>query len=248
MSLGWLITNFLASFLLPPLNGLVLVAVGWFMIGRYPRFARYLIGLGLVLLWVLALPAIGNALRATLEDHPVTLDEIERAEAIVVLGGGRYRDAPEYGEDTVSDATLARLRYAAKLHRKSGLPILVTGGKPDGDGLSEAEAMARTFSDEFGIAVRWTEGSSDNTHENARHSAAILRAAGIRHVLLVTHAWHMPRSARSFTEAGLDVIPAPTAFSRRPLTPLDFLPSDYEAARHAIHEWIGMLWYRLRAA
>ncbi len=48
----------------------------------------------------------------------------------MVLGGGRYRDAPEYGNDTVGEYTLVRLRYAAKLHRETGFPLLVTGGRP----------------------------------------------------------------------------------------------------------------------
>ncbi|MBU0752502.1 MAG: YdcF family protein [Gammaproteobacteria bacterium] len=246
MSISWLLTNLVVAFLLPPLNGLLLAGVGWLLWQRRPRLARTLVAVGLALLIILALPVVGNAMQRSLEGIPVSAAQVREAQAIVVLGGGRYRDALEYGGDTVAEATLLRLRYAAKLQRESGLPLLVTGGKPDGGDLSEAEAMRRTLTAEFGVPVRWVEGASDNTHENALYSARLLKPDGITRVLLVTHAWHMPRALRSFAAEGLAVAPAPTFFHRKPLTPLDFLPQGYSGARHAIHEWIGLFWYRMR--
>lgn len=62
----------------------------------------------------------------------------------------------------------------------------------------------------------------------------------------MTHAWQMPRAARSFAATGIAVTPAPTFPHRRPLTPLDFLPKSHANARNAIHEWVGLLWYHLR--
>lgn len=246
MSISWLVTNFLVAFLLPPLSGLLLVGLGWALWRRRPRLARGLVGGGLLLLFVLSLPAVGDAMLRTLEGEPVSRADLEQAQAIVVLGGGRYREAPEYGGDTVGHETLARLRYAAKLQRESGRPILVTGGRPDGVGLSEAETMRRVLVGEFAVPVRWVEGESDNTRENALYSAQLLKRAGVTRVLLVTHAWHMPRAARSFEQAGIAVSPAPTLFHREPMTPLDFLPKGYSGARYAMHEWIGLVWYRLR--
>lgn len=246
MSVSWLLTNFVAAFLLPPLNGLLLAGLGWALWHRRPRLARALVGVGLALLVLLALPAVGNAMLRGLEGAPLDMAQARQAQAIVVLGGGRYRDAPEYGGDTVSTSTLARVRYAAKLQRETGLPLLVTGGNPDGRGLSEAETMRRVLTAEFGVPVRWVEGESDNTQENARRSVAMLQREGVTRVLLVTHAWHMPRALRAFEMAGIGVSPAPTLFHRAPLTFLSFLPQGYGAARQAVHEWIGILWYRLR--
>lgn len=246
MSISWLATNLLAAFLLPPLNGLLLAGLGWLLWLRRPRLARLLVGSGLALLFVFSLPAVGDAMLRTLEGEPVSRTDLEQAQAIVVLGGGRYREAPEYNGDTVGNETLARLRYAAKLQRESGRPILVTGGRPDGAGLSEAETMRHVLVGEFAAPVRWIEGESDNTRENALYSAQLLKRDGISRVLLVTHAWHMPRAARSFEQAGIAVSPAPTLFHREPPTPLDFLPKSYSGARYAIHEWVGFVWYRLR--
>ncbi|MEW6165486.1 MAG: YdcF family protein [Pseudomonadota bacterium] len=247
MSIEWLLTNLVAGFLLPPLNGLVFVAFGWLALRRRPRLARLLVGTGFVLLWAQALPVVGNALLRGLEGETLDMTQARQAQAIVVLGGGRYRAAPEYGGDTVSDGTLPRLRYAAKLHRETGLPLLVTGGTPDGAGLSEGEAMRRVLVDELGVPVRWVEDASINTRENARFSVELLQRDGATRILLVTHAWHMPRAQHAFAATGLTVVPAPTLFHERPLTPLDFLPQGYGNTRLALHEWIGILWYRLRS-
>lgn len=248
MSIGWLLTNLLAAFLLPPANGLLLVGLGWWLVRRRPRLGRALMAGGVLLIAVLSLPAVGNALLSGLEGEPLDIAQAKPAQAIVVLGGGRYRDAPEYGGDTVSEASLPRLRYAAKLYRQTGLPLLVTGGRPDGAGLSEAEAMRRVLTEELGVSVRWCEEASDNTRENANYSAALLGRDGITRVLLVTHAWHMPRARLAFEAAGLAVTPAPTLFQRGAQTPLDFLPQadGLARSRQALHEWIGLLWYRLR--
>lgn len=246
MSIEWLITQLVAAFALPPLNGLVFVVIGWLLIRRRPGAARACVGAGLFLLWVQALPVTGNALLRTLEGEPLDTARAGQAQAIVVLGGGRYRDAPEYGGDTVSEATLTRLRYAAKLQRETQLPVLVSGGRPEGAGLSEGEAMRRVLGDAFDVPVRWVEGTSINTRENALHAAGMLRRDGITQILLVTHAWHMPRALAAFTQTGLAVLPAPTLFHHHPLLPTDLLPRGYGKTRTALHEWLGLLWYRLR--
>lgn len=247
MSLSFFVTNFIAALLLPPLNGLLLVGVGWALLRRRPRLGRFLVGGGLLLLVVLAMPVVGNTMRYMLEGEPIRSEQLASAQAIIVLGGGRYRNAPEYGEDTVGSATLTRLRYAAKLHKETRLPLLVTGGTPDGPGLSEGEVMRRVLTNELGVPVRWVEGASDNTRENAQLSAAILKSEGISHAVLVTHALHMPRALRAFAAAGIVATPAPTIFhNNRTISLLGFVPSGYGASHGAMHEWIGILWYRIR--
>ena len=92
---------------------------------------------------------------------------------IVVLGGGKYYNAPEYtSADTVSEPTLVRLRYAAWLHRQTGKPILVSGGSPEGSSVSEGQAMKAVLENEFKVPVAWTEDKSFNTFENAHASRA----------------------------------------------------------------------------
>jgi uncharacterized SAM-binding protein YcdF (DUF218 family) len=172
------------------------------------------------------------------------------AKAIVILGGGRSFAAPEDGNrDQPSTQTLARLRHGARLHRLTGLPVLVSGGAPDRGSESEAAVMARALREDFQIPVRWIEDTSENTAQNAAHAATMLREAGIDRVLLVTDAIHMSRAMQIFSGTGLSPVRAPTDFfSRKNLSAEDFIPNPrfLKQSHYALHEWIGMLWYRLR--
>ena len=137
----------------------------------------------------------------------------------------------------------------AGLHRRTGLPILVSGGSPRGRAVSEARLMDRSLREDFGLHARWLENKSDNTHENARFSAPILKRHGISKVILVTHASHMTRSLDAFKREGLSPIPGPIQTSSRGYDALDlhdFLPSSdaLVASRSALHELLGRFWYR----
>lgn len=259
----WLIKNTLASFLLPPLNCILLLLLGLACLYHgLIRFAKWLLCTGTFALYWLATPWVAGLLVHGLEVPPLRdMKAASSASAIVVLGGGALLNQPEYARDVSSHATLQRLRYAAMLHKKTGLPILVSGGSPAG-GEAEALCMQRDLQTLFEVPVRWVEARSDNTDENARYSYQMLQQtmsvkasphkslhqAQIK-ILLVTHSWHMPRAQRLFVTAGFDVIAAPTVFAEQnPLRLLDFLPSAgaLEGSRVALHEWLGLLWYRFK--
>lgn len=249
--MSWFITNLIAVFLMPPLSLLLLLALGIVLLYRRHRFAKPLILGTFTLLWIFSTPYFAEGALHLLEEQTTALDSTrENADAIVILGGGTYFRAPEYGgQDTIGGATLERLRYGAKLQRETGKPVLVTGGKPLGNSLSEAQQMRATLEQEFRVPVRWTEDTSDNTYENAHHSFRILQQEGIRKIYLVTHGWHMPRSADIFRRAGFEIAEAPTAFTTRYQTDLlTFLPSAdaLHKSKLFMHEVIGLLWYRLK--
>ncbi len=249
--MSWFITKLISAFLLPPLSLLLVAVLGLWLWSRRPRFARVLVTASVAALWLLSTPLVSEGLLHMLEGSPNTVDTRNApADAIVVLGGGTYFHAPEYGGDTVSLETLGRLRYAAKLERDTGRPILVSGGAPLGNKVSEAEQMKQVLESEFNVPVRWAETASSNTMEDARLSREILMPENIRRIYLVTQAWHMPRAARIFRNAGFEVIPAPTGYTTRyRIDLLDFLPdaSALHDSRIFLHELIGMLWYRLKS-
>jgi len=172
--------------------------------------------------------------------------------AIVVLGAGRYNNAPEYGNtDTAGHLAMMRLRYAERLREQTGLPILTSGGRPRGELKAEAELMHDTLKSAFEGLARWTESKSRNTLENAVCSQFILEGQGIDHVFLVTHATHMPRSVYAFRKAGLTVTPAPTGFLRDTFGNATvwetWLPNmeALQLSRTALHEWLGLLYYKM---
>jgi len=249
--MSWFITKLVSTFLLPPLSLLLIAAFGLWLWHKRPLIARGLLTASVALLWVLSTPYVAESLLHGLEGQPVVPDTRKSlAGAIVVLGGNTYFHAPEYGgNDTVNEGTLMRLRYAAKLYRETGKPVLVSGGTPAGNSLPEAEQMKRVLETEFNVPVRWAEGASDDTLRNARLSREILRQAGIDRIYLVTHASHMPRARRTFEQAGFQVVPAPTAYTTRYQTDmLAFIPNVYALrdSRIFLHEVIGMFWYKLK--
>lgn len=246
---SWFFNNLVGAWLMPPGLILLLLLAGLWLQRRKPLWGRACLITAVATLYLLATPLVSKYLLQSWESPPASSATFAPAQAIVVLGGGQYRSAPEYGADTVAAATLVRLRYAAYLHRRNGLPVLVSGGHPGGGAASEARAMRETLQQEFGVPVRWVEERSANTLENARLSRDLLRAENIEHILLVTQAWHMPRSKLVFEQAGFQVIPAPTGHATRdrPLI-LELMPQAEAMADSAwfMHEVIGMLWYRLR--
>ncbi len=256
MSLSWIVNSTASALLLPPVSLILLCVLGLLLRRRWPRFGTTLL-LGTLVFTLLISTRIGASLFVTpLEkmNPPLSMQKqdgkTDGAQAIVVLGGGRIADAPEYGgQDIPSSIELQRLHYAARLQRQTGLPLLVTGGRPDGSTESEAAIMARTLRSDFSVPVKWLEEESDNTAQNAQFSARLLRESGVGRILLVTDAIHMERSRRIFAMTGLVVIPAPTIFIHTSRFALDdFLPKSIWLQRtsYAMHEWIGLAWYQLR--
>lgn len=250
----FILKKLVSAVILPPFCLFLLLLAGVCLTHRWPRLGRFLTVGSLILLMLLSIPLVGVRLLRTLEESPpiahlpsVIRDTLQPAEAIVVLGGGSYPGAVEYGGDTVNAQSLERLRYAAYLQRISGKPLLVTGGAPFG-GRPEAELMRQTLIAEFGVPVRWAETASRDTSENALFSARLLQQDNIAHVVLVTHAWHMSRAQGLFERQGVTVIAAPTGFTHdSPSWLEDLLPkvSALDKSSTAIREWLGLLWYRL---
>jgi uncharacterized SAM-binding protein YcdF (DUF218 family) len=246
----WELTNTTARLILPPGGLIVLGLLGLALARSHMRSGTSISLFALLALYVLSTPIAARNLLQTLEDPYMDPVRDRSAGAIVVLGGGSYARAPEYDGDTVSKDTLERLRYAAHLHRRTGKPVLLTGGNPAGLDTSEAEQM-KTALREFGVTAKWVEGVSNNTGESARLTQKTLKRAGIDSAYLVTHAWHMPRAKMAFQNAGLRVVSAPMAYSTSSrLTLLDFFPSVF-AVRDSyffFHEIAGIAWYRLKFA
>ncbi|WP_149536596.1 YdcF family protein [Siccirubricoccus phaeus] len=234
----------LTSLLLPPLL-LVLVA----LLGGLGR-RRGLVALAALLLLFLATPLCAGLLYASLE-REVRVGEPYPAAgappgAVIVLSGeaARTRDGAEVGP-----LTLERLRAGAALARRTGLPLLVTGGALGRGEPPIAGVMAAALREEFGVPVRWVEDRARDTRENAAFSAELLRAEGIGTAWLVTHAWHMPRSQEAFARAGLVTLAAPVRLDRVPDGRLsDWVPRPDRWAQswYALREWAGRAVYRLR--
>lgn len=166
--------------------------------------------------------------------------------AIIVLGGGRHAMTPEYGTSDLSAFSAERLRYGIWLARQTGLPLGFSGGvgwgqqkagAASGGQTSEAETAARVAQQTFGLSLRWLERNSADTRQNAALTVAMLSEERVPEVVLVTHAFHMPRAQKDFEEAALrikrlhpdwgevKVTPAPIDFWHMGETGQSWIPS-----------------------
>lgn len=231
---------FHALFLPPTCLILVAVVCYGFLFSRWRRQATIAMGVTLGLLWILSTPTVSDLLWRLTERYPaLNLDRPVKAQAIVVIGGASYRvRAPEFNGTPVAEKSLLeRLTYTAYLARKTQLPVLVSGNG------NEAIAMRATLERNFDIKTRWIESHSRDTFENAAETAKILRAEGIRNILLVTSSTHIWRAAHEFMSAGFTVEPAPAViWTRRPSEGLlEYLPAAWamERSYESIYELVG---------
>lgn len=251
----------LTALVLPPVPWLLLMLIGGRLVAWRRRAGMALLGLGALLVWLSCTQGSARALQSWLLPVPAPLTEAELARlkpargepapttAIVVLGGGRLPRTPESGAADLPPASLERLRYAVRLSRETGLPLAYSGGvgwaQRDDGGQSEAEIAQRVAERDFLRPIKWVETHSRDTRENARLSVKQLHEAGIRRIVLVTHAWHMPRALRAFSEeAGeaMTVLPAPMGYfvaSDRGV--MEWLPSaaGFEETRVVLRELLA---------
>lgn len=210
--------------------------VGLLVMNAHPKLGRGLVAASVTLLVVLSFPVVsywaaGGAQQSASDVRAYAPGPYPKADAIVILGGGRRRFAVEYDAPETADyGTLIRLRYGARLYKQYGYPVLVSGGRPhmgvDRGVLAEADIMKDILQKEYGVPVKWVESQSDDTLGNAKNSAPLLRAAGVKTLYLVTDADHAPRARAAFEQQGFQVIETPTLFQPpRVLEANDFKPS-----------------------
>ena len=238
----------------PPSSLLILLLLSFVLRKSWNKVTLTSFILGVAGLYIMSLPiTVEYAARALETEMPLTQAQWpslnQQADAIVILGGGREVNDPAWQGDQPSLMAMQRLRYGARLAKATNLPVLVSGGLHFGQPPSEAQIMADSLAEDFDITARWLEGESRTTWENALYTAKILQAEGIQRVLLVTDAWHMPRSRWSYEQLGFSVTSAPVGFlsgaNSRPLN--GWMPESKALWQNTalLNEAIGALLYRL---
>jgi uncharacterized SAM-binding protein YcdF (DUF218 family) len=237
------------SSLVPPNLFILLAMVGVALAWRWRRAGLVLATAAVACVYLAATPLVSFLLMRAVDNLAGVVQTLPLPAppgAIVVLSAEyRHRNIPG-GKDTVGPVTLERLAEAAREERRTGLPILVSGGWLERADDSLAGMMAASLEDDFHVPVRWREDRSRTTYENARYSAEILRRAGISSALVVTNPWHMARALWSFYAVGYPVVAAPLPEGQSlPLSPSIVFP-DVPAlvgSYYALHELIGLAWY-----
>jgi uncharacterized SAM-binding protein YcdF (DUF218 family) len=201
-------------------------------------------------LYFLSTTAVASLLIAPLENKYPPLADASGAQVVIVLGGGYNDVSPEYeGQPALAPESEKRAIYGLELSRRYKLPLIYSGGASFANTTkgSQAEAAERLWQSlgvpSSSIAL---ETASFDTKTNASGVAALTKG---KRGILVTSAFHMPRSMLSFQRMGMDVVAAPTDYKakRSSLTWADYLPnvSAMETSAAALHEYVGLPVYRL---
>ncbi len=257
------LSKFLPLFVYPLGLSFILVVLALFL-HRKTRLRTALLAAVVIILYLSSNRWVSYTLARSLEWRYLPLDPVPQAEAIVVLGGGTESEQfprPMVEVNSAGD----RVLYAAKLYKEGRAPvILLSGGNITwlgGRSMTPADEMAQILA-MIGIPNQavWLQPESRNTYEDALYSSQILKEKGIRQVLLVTSAMHMPRSVALFEHQGIQVIPAPVDFTitqdgwENLNTPdlqamlVNLVPntSSLSLTTNAMKEYIGLLIYGLR--
>ena len=201
-----------------------------------------------VIMWLAAIAPTADLLLRPLEARyplPGALD----GDVILVLGSALYAGAPDIdGVGAPSAEACERLLAAARIQRRTGLPIILSGGRV----LPHQELMGpvyQRFLKGIGVPANRIilENRSRDTFENARYSWEICRQRGFRRPLVVTHAAHMPRAMFCFRRLNVPATPVPCGFrtwAGKTYHWPAFLPRSYDGLAAALHEYIGLWAYR----
>jgi len=223
---------------------------------RRPAVARGLttaaLGLLLFLGWLPAPNALLHDLESRYAEVPPQAD-LRPYVGMVVLGGALEQGyiAQDHRQPVLNEGAERMVATAAAARVQPNLQIVFTGGEGTvfGSGPSEAE-RARVLFESLGLVsdrVRY-ESASRTTYENAFLTARLPDINTAQPWLLVTSAWHMPRSMAVFRKAGWNVTAYPVDFRTGNSTPWAeySLREGVNRWQLVLHEWLGMLAYGLR--
>lgn len=229
-------------------------AMALLILMRWRRLALIMLWGGLVVLGLLGFRTAPDALLRPLENrYPVpTAEAIDRHVGFIVLGGavGHPDVFAAHGQVPLGEAAERMTVPVGLMRRHPGLELVFAGGEGRllTTGVTEAE-LAKAFYETQGVDMARVllESGSRTTRENAQQVARLLGERCHEPWLLVTSAWHMPRSMAEFEAVGCRVTPYPVDFLTGESTPLTEYSLAHSLLRWqtALHEWLGLLVYGL---
>lgn len=248
----FLFKKIVTPFLLPPgLFVLLLAAAAIWAWRRKERGGGWIFLAAALLIWLSSMGVTAQWTMGRLEAD-LAMPEAPQADAIIMLGGAAYDQVPDLsGRGTPGPGTMERMVTAARLQRRLGIPIIVSGGKVFSTSAAIA-TVTRRFLIDLGIPADQIimEDQSRDTYENALFSKQICDRSGFRRPLLVTSGFHLKRALFCFQAVGLAVTPFPCALTTWPGQPKrwhHFLPNANAMAASvaALHEELGLIYYRM---
>ena len=241
-------------FIVNPFNViLILLALGWLLLFKRQKAGRKLIGIGLIMIFLFGLSFLPNFMMGLLENRIHAGKIPKKIDGIIVLAGmvdmgssrGELIELTDQADRIVQGIIISKQHPEARL--------IITGGSgylKQSENLREADYLEK-LAVLLGISTNrlLVERNSRNTHEHAVVMAKMLPDKNGRWVL-ITSAFHMPRSLGCFKKEGVNVIPYPVDYKTKldnALSLTSFLPTlgNIGSFNVAFHEWTGLIAYRL---
>jgi len=229
---------------------IILLAIGalLYVFGKRRSGAR-LVGVTTAIMVFLTIFPTGQWAITPLEDRfpPVPLPQ--KIDGIVLLGGAvRIEVTLAHGQPALNEMATRITETLALSRRYPGVPVVISGGNPNivNPGAAEAE-ITKSLLVSLGLDPRriLTEDRSRNTYENAVYSKEIAKPQPGQTWVLVTSANHMPRAMGCFREVGWNMIPDPVDYETSGSTFAMSFDADQRTLDTALHEWMGLVAYRL---
>ncbi|MBT5561067.1 MAG: YdcF family protein [Rhodospirillaceae bacterium] len=220
---------------------------------RRDKLGRRLLAIAAVLSLIVAVVPIGVNLIIVLENRfPVVHQLPEKVDGIIVLGGVVDEVVTKSRGQISIGGAVERLTEFASLSKKypnAKLVFTSGSGKLLTQDIKEGDAVGPSL-EGLGVDINRVqiENQSRNTYENAVMSKQLVNPDPAETWILITSAFHMPRTVGIFRQVGWKALPYPVdfQFTNEFLFTLTFnLIGGYGLLSQAIHEWLGLIFYRL---
>jgi uncharacterized SAM-binding protein YcdF (DUF218 family) len=213
------------------------------------RSGGWLVGLATVAMLVLTIFPVGQWLIAPLEDRFPRAALPQRIDGIVLLGGAiRIAVSVAHDQPALNEMAARITETLALSRRYPDVPVVISGGDPAifNRGVSEAD-ITRSLLVSLGLDPHRivAEERSRNTYENAVDSKENAKPVPGQAWVLVTSANHMPRAMGCFRQVGWDMLPDPVDYETSGSLVSLIYDRDEHVLDTALHEWIGLVAYRL---
>lgn len=246
----YVIKKLFTFWFLPPGIFILVLFVVWFLQLLKKKKKNRIIHLNLLLAFIIyffSTEPVANFLLSGLEER--SRADISKGDVIILLGGGHVADVPDFkGKGIPAEDMMTRAVGAFRLHKKSGMPVIVSAGR--GFDCREAEALViKEFLIDMGIDENKiiVEDKSKDTRENALLTKQICDKKGFKNPVLITSAYHMKRSLLSFKKAGFNVIPFSVDYKVDKICYdwTTFMPvmSNLHKSYKALKEYFGLVFY-----
>ena len=251
-----LLKKLIAPFLLPVPISVSLVLAGLFFLWftKRQKTGKVFVTIAFLVLACFSNGWVSDLLVGPLEQKypPVTdVKSVKDVKWIVVLGGGSTCDPQLPVSTYLSEASLTRVSEAIRLHNRLPKTRLIFSGRHFAEGIRPVAEVMAEMALELGVQSEEIVIEADAA-DTKDHPIYVKKFIGMDQFILVTSAVHMPRAMALFRKHGMYPIPAPTNYKAIQKEGFNFtglFPSANPLAKsaQAIHEYLGMLWAKLRS-